>query len=215
MGNCLSIVTLEGKYMYTGVMDGMFNGGTWVNKSDFGIDDEKRYVVMYETNIEPFGMNGLVVQRNTIIKCREVAVHSDNKKGIGYPMDEFARVFPNDAWMVSFPAIYRIIEKHRMCARITASMGDDEAIDDMDHILWAFYDLYQFIDMKFFDGKFRPSDSVLPIRKFDDETIQERDERLERQFEGCPMYEDTECGKYMPTYDEIEHDIDEGWSWQG
>lgn len=82
----MEIRTFKGKEMHS-TIEGLFLGGIWDNKDEFSIDDEKTYVVEYETRVDGSNINGVAYLHNTITRCRE----------IGYAESQLATAL-TDSW---------------------------------------------------------------------------------------------------------------------
>lgn len=120
---------------------------------------------------------------------REVAQFCMNK------MVDFAKKYPEQAYKVTFSAVFSEIEKNKMIFETSRRHNyelRDIKLDDYDHICWAFRNIFAWIDGDVFDSGIIPSDKVLPLNDDISDTLWEKVKNYKEQITDNWWFDDFE-----------------------
>lgn len=76
--------------------------------------------------------------------------------------EQFAKKYPNDAWMVSIGMVYTKIKEHERYM-LMVSHGQPKPLSMDDHIIWMYRDFIRYLDADYFKSGYIPSREVLPV----------------------------------------------------
>lgn len=100
-------------------------------------------------------------------------------------IDEYAKENPQKAYTTSFSSIYHRVQTLKKIVSMNSysQRPVKEDIDEIDYIIWAICDFFQFTNKRDFTTFIKPSRKVLPLaRSKRGETIKQREIEVDKSF---------------------------------